>query len=43
MLSNGEITLFENIQSPPNWGHHGIIIDIQRERKSIHFVSVPFR
>ncbi|KAK4210281.1 carbohydrate esterase [Rhypophila decipiens] len=37
VLSTGEITLFENIQSPPNWGQHGVIIDINRDRKSIHF------
>ncbi|KAK3947731.1 carbohydrate esterase [Pseudoneurospora amorphoporcata] len=27
VLSTGEITLFENVQSPPNWGQHGVIID----------------
>ncbi|CAH0045126.1 unnamed protein product [Clonostachys solani] len=37
VLSTGEITLFENIQAPPNWGQHGVIINIDRERKSIHF------
>ncbi|KAK0761499.1 hypothetical protein N5P37_006451, partial [Trichoderma harzianum] len=35
--AEGEITLFENIKSPPNWGQHGKIISIGRERKSIHF------
>jgi hypothetical protein len=37
---DGEITLFENIMSPPEWGQHGKIISINRERKRIHFVSI---
>ncbi|KAI1295187.1 hypothetical protein F5Y03DRAFT_399325 [Xylaria venustula] len=37
VLSTGEITLYENINSPPNWGQHGVIIDIGRDRKSIQF------
>lgn len=40
---SGEITLYENIQSPPNWGQHGVIININRDRRSIQFVSPPAR
>ncbi|KAF4151589.1 hypothetical protein CNMCM6069_003628 [Aspergillus lentulus] len=36
--SNGEIRLFKNLQSPLDWGVHRLIIDINRDRKSIHFV-----
>ncbi|UKZ74641.1 hypothetical protein TrVFT333_002311 [Trichoderma virens FT-333] len=35
--SDGHITLYENILSPPNWGQHGEIVFINRNRKSIHF------
>ncbi|KAI0965120.1 hypothetical protein F4678DRAFT_485612 [Xylaria arbuscula] len=37
VLSTGQITLYENINSPPTWGQHGVIIDIDRDRKSIQF------
>ncbi|KAF1817154.1 hypothetical protein P152DRAFT_9677 [Eremomyces bilateralis CBS 781.70] len=37
VLSTGAITLFKNIHSPPQWGPLGQIIDIERDRKSIHF------
>lgn len=43
VASWGDITMFENIQNPPEWGHNGKIFTIpgmteltNEERKSIH-------
>lgn len=37
--STGEITMYRNIDSPPNWGQDGVIFDVQRDRKSVHFAD----
>ncbi|KAJ4351275.1 uncharacterized protein N0V89_006614 [Didymosphaeria variabile] len=35
--SYGGVELFENTQNPPAWTTHGEIINVNRDRKSLHF------
>ncbi|KAL1592781.1 hypothetical protein SLS60_011197 [Paraconiothyrium brasiliense] len=35
--STGSVELFENTQNPPLWNVHGEIINVNRDRKSLHF------
>ncbi len=37
---NGQMTLYRNINNPPNWGQSGIIHTINAPRKEVHLADM---